>query len=167
MKWHRQLLVALSALGVATSALHAQVGRPSVADSAAAVDQAAKDTEQLGPRQRYNHGLESHRAGAWEEAAAAFLGSRDEAGVDTELRFRAGFNLGLAHARNAEALVEEQPQEAIDRLRQSAAWFRDAVRLRPEDDDARVNLELVLRRIQLLADQLNQGPTIWRHASTG
>lgn len=157
MKWHRQLLVALSALGVATSTLHAQVGSPSVADSAAAEDQAAKDTAQLGPRQRYNHGLESHRAGAWEEAAAAFLGARDEAGADTELRFRAGFNLGLAHARNAEALVEEQPQEAIDRLRQSAAWFRDAVRLRPEDDDARVNLELVLRRIQLLADQLNQG----------
>ena len=48
------------------------------------------------------------------------------------------------------------PQEAIDALRRSAAWFNDAVRLAPpDDDDARINLELVSQRILELADQLN------------
>ena len=42
-------------------------------------------------------------------------------------------------------------------LRSSAAWFSDAARLAPEgDEDARVNLEIVLRRIQQLADQVNR-----------
>jgi len=177
----RALLVGtLAVVGVAlgTSTLRAQSGGQPPADEKAEVvdpqdgeagsnqdtggDEApahdgGTDVEELSPRVRYNRGLESHRAGAWEEAAASFLQARDEAGGDTELRFRAAFNLGLALAEDAAALVEQKPQEGIDRLRQSAAWYRDAVRLRPEDDDARVNLELVLRRIQILADQLNQG----------
>ena len=174
MKMH-SLLVAALLLCLSTPALRAQSSSPSAVDTVAGLTNAqrviaeqqaggaeaaagdAAEKEQLSPRQRYNRGLESHRTGAWEEAAAAFLEARDEAGADTELRFRAGFNLGLAHAENATALVESEPQEGMDRLRQSAAWFRDAVRLRPEDDDARVNLELVLRRIQVLADRLNQG----------
>ena len=52
---------------------------------------------------------------------------------------------------------KEQPQEAVNVLSQRAAWFRDAVRLRPNDTDARHNLELVLRRLQTLRDQLNKG----------
>lgn len=176
MKVRALLVGTLAALGVATSTLNAQGGgqsRPADTKMDTATPQrggeagiqagegaAPADTEaeeELSPRGRYNRGLVSHRASSWEEASASFLQARDEAGGDTELRFRAAFNLGLAIAEDAAAVVAEKPQEAIDRLRQSAAWFRDAVRLRPEDDDARVNLELVLRRIQILADQINQG----------
>jgi len=119
--------------------------------------EAPPEPETLSPRTRYNRGLRSFTDGEHEQAAELFLAARDEAGTDRELRFRAAFNLGLALAAQADAATEEAPQRAIDTLRQAAAWFRDSVRLRPEDEDARINLEVVLRRIQVLADQLNQG----------
>jgi hypothetical protein len=129
-------------------------------------------------RARYNQALADYEAGRWAKAAEGFLAARDRAGLDPDLRFRAAFNLGLAHARQADAARDGQgepggatedgaaggqdaakagPEATLEQLRQSAAWFRDAVRLDPEDTDARVNLEVVLRRIQILADELNQG----------
>lgn len=115
-------------------------------------------------RARYNQALQDFEAGRWEEAAEGFLAARDRAGMDPALRFRAAYNLGLSHARRADELGaapagegEAGPEAIIHSLRQSAAWFRDAVRLDPDSEDARVNLEVVLRRIQVLADQLNKG----------
>ena len=111
---------------------------------------------ELTPRGRYNLGLSQLDASDFEAAGEQFLAARDSAGPDAELRYRAAFNLGLALANGLPA--EAEPTEAIATLRQSAAWFNDAVRLAPEgDDDARINLELVSRRILELADQLNQG----------
>ena len=105
------------------------------------------------------------RADDHEAAADAFLDARDRAGPDPELRYRAAFNLGLALAAGAGApggdgeppggVPADATRQAIATLRQSAAWFADAVRLAPPgDDDARVNLELVSRRILQLADSL-------------
>ena len=107
-------------------------------------------------RRTYNDGLQFLRADDYAAAEEAFLNARNEAGQDGELRYRSAFNLGLSYANHAEQLAAEDLEQAIELLRQSAAWFNDAVRLR-DDEDARVNLELVLRRIQVLADQLNQG----------
>ena len=116
----------------------------------------AEPAEDLTPRERYNAGLAQLAAGDPEAAAEAFLAARDDAGPDPALRYRAAFNLGLALASGVP--VEAPPEEAIETLRQSAAWFNDAVRLAPtEDDDARINLELVSKRILALADQLNEG----------
>ncbi len=109
------------------------------------------------PRQQYNLALEALQAGALSGAAEGFLAARDAAGPDPELRYRAAFNLGVALAGQADAAADA-PEDAIETLRGSAAWFHDAVRLAPAgDEDARVNLEVVLRRIQQLADQLNDG----------
>lgn len=116
--------------------------------------EATDDSEQLTARERYNLGLR-HLVDADSDAAAeAFLSARDEAGPDPVLRYRAAFNLGFALA---EGVAEDAaPEQAIDQLRRSAAWFNDALRLAPPDDeDARINLELVSRRILELADQLN------------
>ena len=119
------------------------------------------ETPELPARAMYNAGLEKFRAGDHEAAAEAFLDARDRAGPDPALRYRAAFNLGLALAAGA---GDDQPaggesadatRQTIATLRQSAAWFADAVRLAPPgDDDARVNLELVSRRILRLADSL-------------
>ena len=160
----------------------------SVADGAAAeADTLEQETEpdvvpegpQPTARGRYNLGLLHFEAGEYEAAAVEFLAARDNAGPDPELRYRAAFNLGLALAAQAgfgEAgtggstdemapvapaqgeLEPRDPEQVIDTLRQSAAWFNDAVRLAPPgDDDARINLELVSKWILQLADQLNQG----------
>ena len=127
---------------------------PAEADQA---DQSAEaDEPDRTPRERYNHGLALLDAGDSEAAADAFLKSRDEAGPDPELRYRAAFNLGYALASGVAA--DAEPEAAIATLRQAAAWFNDAIRLAGvADDDARVNLELVSRRIAVLADQLNDG----------
>ena len=121
--------------------------------------------DSLTPRERYNAGLHDLEAGDRDVAADAFLAARDEARGDPELRYRSAFNLGLALAGQADGVpdgspdssTEEALQESIETLRSSAAWFSDAARLAPEgDEDARVNLELVLRRIQQLADRINR-----------
>ena len=111
----------------------------------------------LSARERYNAGLEGLEQGDLEGAAAAFLAARDDARGDPVLRYRSAFNLGMALAGQADASAGEAPEEAIETLRSSAAWFSDAARLAPEgDEDAHVNLEVVLRRIQQLADQINR-----------
>ena len=121
---------------------------------APAASEAAEET--MPPRARYNLGLEQLAAEDYPAAAEAFLAARDDAGPDPLLRYRAAFNLGYALAQGVDG--ETPPAEAIETLRQSAAWFNDAVRLAPPDEeDARVNLELVSRRILQLADQLNAG----------
>ena len=131
------------------------------------------ETPELTARATYNAGLDKLRAGDHEAAAEAFLDARDRAGPDPELRYRAAFNLGLALAAStgdrgvAGDPVGDGPpaggepadavRQAIATLRQSAAWFADAVRLAPPgDEDARVNLELVSRRILQLADSLRE-----------
>ena len=108
-------------------------------------------------RKTYNEALVALNGQQWEPAEKGFLTSRDEAGQDPELRYAAAFNLGMAYAGHAQSLAKEKPQEAVGLLHQSAAWFRDAVRLRPDDNDSRVNLEVVLRRAQAMADELNKG----------
>ena len=137
------------------STMSASEAEDVLAPQAAAADEQGAALE-LTPRGRYNAGLSQLDAADFEAAADAFLAARDSAGPDAELRYRAAFNLGLALAQGV--TPESPPDEAIATLRQSAAWFNDAVRLAPaDDDDARINLELVSRRILALADQLNQG----------
>ncbi len=130
------------------------------------------------PREDYNGALEALDAGDHETAIERFGAARDRAGTDAELRWRAAYNLGLALVARADARLAppdgvgpaaapphpgaaagpdaEALEAALDDLRRAAAWFRDAVRQRPDEADARINLELVLRRIQRLADQLNR-----------
>ena len=111
----------------------------------------------MSARERYNVGLEDMEQGDFAGAAEDFLAARDDARGDAVLRYRSAYNLGLALAGQADGLAEEALQETIETLRSSAAWFSDAARLAPEgEEDARVNLEIVLRRIQQLADQINQ-----------
>ena len=133
---------------------------PTVEEEAPAAHEEAPATpaepvdETLAPRERYNRGLTQLAAEDFATAADTFLAARDDAGPDPQLRYRAAFNLGYALAQSVGE--DAEPAEAIETLRQAAAWFNDAVRLAPpEDDDARVNLELVSRRILQLADQLN------------
>lgn len=125
-------------------------------DETVSAESAPPEAPALTPRGRYNAGLDHLGTGDSQAARDAFLAARDAAGPDPELRYRAAFNLALALATGV--APDAPPEEAIDTLRSSAAWFNDAVRLAPpDDDDARINLELVSQRILELADQLNEG----------
>lgn len=143
-------------LAAAVAASEPPASEPPAKAEAEAPAASAAAAETMAPRARYNLGLEQLAAEDYSAAAEAFLAARDDAGPDPLLRYRAAFNLGFALAQGVDG--ETPPAEAIETLRQSAAWFNDAVRLAPADEeDARVNLELVSRRILQLADQLNAG----------
>src|SRR5690606_32279577 len=66
------------------------------------------------------------------------------------------YDLGMVEARRADAALEADPAAALAALERSASWFREAVSIDSTDDDARYNLELVLRRALVVADILAQ-----------
>ena len=159
LKWMAALLLAMPA-AFASEAPATSPPAPAENAEDATAEAPAAPTD-ASPRAQYNHALGRLQAGAFEDAAAGFLTARDAAGTDATLRYRAAFNLGLALAGQADAAADAKPAATLSTLRSSAAWFHDAARLAPEqDDDARVNLELVLKRIERLADSINRGNTL-------
>ena len=122
----------------------------SAAPASPAAAPAAAPEKPEPPRRSYNQGRAAYQAHDLAAAEKNFLAARDQAEADAEVRYRAAFNLALTYAQKADGLAKEKPQDALAALQQSAAWFRDAVHGRPEDPDARHNLELVLRRAQQL-----------------
>jgi hypothetical protein len=108
------------------------------------------------PRKVYNAALEALGKHDLEAAEKGFADARDRAGPDHDLRFRSAFDLAFTLAARAEGLEKEKPEDAVTTLRTAAAWFRDAIREEPGDHDARANLEVVLRRLQALADALEK-----------
>ncbi|MBW1683664.1 MAG: VWA domain-containing protein [Deltaproteobacteria bacterium] len=106
------------------------------------------------PREIYNRGIAAIGDHDLEEAEQRFRNSRRDAGGDGLLRFHAAYNLGWTLAGRAETLQESEPEQALRSLYEAADWFREAVRLRPDDAESRHNLEVVLNRALLLADAL-------------
>lgn len=153
------LLLMLPLVALAANPVPAQAPAPAPGKDkgAPAASKDAPPDAQQPPRRSYNQARAAFASGDLAKAEAGFLAARDRAEGDDEVRFRAAFNLALTYAQKGAGLTKDKPQDALAALKQSAAWFRDAVRGRPKDADARHNLELVLRRIQQLADQLDKG----------
>ncbi|WP_372895196.1 VWA domain-containing protein [Stieleria sp.] len=135
---------------------------PAIAPADNALDNAATDgdavpivdaDEPMDARESYNRGLD-RLSGDLDEAERLLSQARREAGSDGEVRFRATYNLGWVEINRADAVIEEEPEQALQHLQRAAGWFRDAIRLRSDADDARHNLEVVLLRITQLRDQL-------------
>ncbi len=152
------LLAALACGAVA----HAQ--QPLPGDAAATEGQASDaapapsgkglpDLEGREPRDLYNQALADLDQDL-DRAEQLLAEARRQSGTDGEVRFRATYNLGWVEVKRADAILAKEPQGALLHLRRAADWFRDAVRLRSDHQDARYNLELVLRRILELADSL-------------
>lgn len=109
----------------------------------------------LLPREIYNLAIGS-LAGSLEQAEEQLTDARNRAGVDGELRFRAAYNLGWLTTERASALEEDEPEEALKQLQLAVGRFREAVRLRPDSEPARYNLEVVAKRILTLQDRLQK-----------
>src|SRR5688500_8646708 len=103
----------------------------------------------------HNDGVAALAAQDWKRAEEAFLRARSEAGVDPDLRWRAAYHLGLAYAGHAAAETDKEVQLGL--YESAGHWFQDAVRLRPDDAEARANLEIVRARAQAIADELVAG----------
>lgn len=108
-------------------------------------------------RSRYNDGIAWMASGDLDDAEDSFTEARNTAGGDQMVRYSAAFNLGLVHVRRADELELSEPKDSLQELAQARHWFQDAARVRSDDEDARANLQLVDRKIQVLSDQINQG----------
>jgi Ca-activated chloride channel family protein len=127
---------------------------PSLPETQESVSEAPAELEV--PREIYNRGVVVLARDEPDEAERWFRRARREARTDGELRAAAAYNLGWTFVERADALESSQPEKALGLLYEAADWFRDAVQQRPEDADSRHNLDVVLRRALLLADQIAQ-----------
>jgi Ca-activated chloride channel family protein len=128
---------------------------PEEADEAA--KPAAGDELLLRPddaREAYNLALRRMNEGRLDRAAELYEHAREIAGTDAEVRARATFNRAWIDVTRADVALEDDPKAALEALGGAADWFRRALALRPGDEEARRNLELVLRRARALADAL-------------
>lgn len=116
-------------------------------------DRKPAQRQPVAPRDLYNEALACLDKDA-ERAERLLTEARRDAGTDGEVRFRATYNLGWVEIKRGDAVLGQKPEQALEHLRRAADWFRDALRLRPDREDARHNLEVVLRRILELADSL-------------
>ena len=110
------------------------------------------------PRQAYNEAL-ARMDHDWGAADQLLTAARRQAGDDSEVRYRATYNLGWLEIHRADQTLQDKPEESLKHLEAAAGWFRDAIRLQPENDQARQNLEIVLRRALQLADSLKKQDT--------
>lgn len=132
-----------------------------IADSAqnktgdAETDRAPAKEEIVDPRLMYNEGLSLFDRGQWDAAAKMLQKARTKANTDGELRYNATYNLGWVEVKKADSLLEKEPEQALKALYAAADWYREAISLR-SDKDARYNLEVVLSRALILADDINK-----------
>jgi Ca-activated chloride channel homolog len=123
-------------------------------------EQAAKAYEQrlqqtpTDPRLLYNVGAVAFRRGKYEAAAKAF--GQVLTAPDLPLQQRAYYNLGDCLYR----LGESQPEAKgrIERWENSVKQFESALKLNPQDADARHNLEFVRKKLEELKQQQQQQP---------
>lgn len=106
------------------------------------------------PRENYNLALDALASGRLDPAKQHFEAARSAAGTDGEARYRATYGLGWVAVAEADAGLASAPETALEALYRAGAFFREAVRLQPANDDPRHNLEIVLRRARVLADSL-------------
>ncbi len=154
---------AFDASDQAASAAGGDSGRPSSepgVDPAAAAEETESESDsapeaELAPRETYNLAIK-YISSDPDRAERMLTTARQNAGIDGELRYRTLYNLGWVEVNRADALLNSEPEQALQRLELAASRFREAIRVRSESDEARYNLELISRRILELRDSLAQ-----------
>lgn len=106
--------------------------------------ESALESGRDSPELRYNLGTALLRLGRYEDAEPHFLAAL--AAVDPELRERTLYNLGNRFLSDARRAADP---EARGRLLDAAVEaYKQALRIRPEDEDAKWNLELALQDLE-------------------
>lgn len=105
-------------------------------------------------RLHYNAGAAAYRAGQFEEASKSFDAALKA--QDVQLQQRAYYNLGNSLYRRGEPLAE--PQQKLETWEKSAQSFESALKLQPQDVDAKYNLDVVRKKLEELKKQQQQQP---------
>ncbi len=109
--------------------------------------------ESASAKTSYNQGVSLYRIGQFAEAADLFRKASQS--KDPHLAAMARYNLGNTQYSIALMQVQDgqQRDEILPLIQQAITSYRSALRLAPDDDDARANLELALRALKQM-----QGP---------
>jgi len=107
---------------------------------AVALYRSAIEQGDVRPQTIYDYGTASLAADSIQQATDALERVVDL--PDAELRFRALFNLGLAHLRRG---LAAGPDNGSDDVQAALATYKKALLLRPDELDAKWNYELALR----------------------
>lgn len=94
-----------------------------------------------------------YRLNRFGEAAQAYAEAVKASGGDTLFAARAHYNAGNALYRKAAVADSTAPDAAIGDLRESVAHLKKSLLLRPEDRDAKKNLEIAQTLLKRLLDQ--------------
>ncbi|MFA9409930.1 MAG: hypothetical protein ACERK0_01620 [Deltaproteobacteria bacterium] len=112
-----------------------------------AYDEAARELPEARAVQ-LNRGLALLAQDLGEQSKEAFLAAADPA-ASPSTRADAYYNLGIAYAREGEAISQQDEHEqASAHFREAADAFKRALRVRPGDRNAAWNLEYAMKRIR-------------------
>lgn len=102
----------------------------------------------------YNSAIAHYRNSNVDTAMDLFkkTASSDDRSIASDSRY----NLGNCHSKNALALMQEQPSDAISQLEQAIGHYRSALRLDRKRMDARENIERARNLIKQLREQQEQ-----------
>lgn len=102
----------------------------------------------------YNAGNAQYRKKKYAEAIASYKQALQ--GDDAGLAASAYYNLGNSLFRKGEFAIQSGKQEGIEDYREAMANYKKSLEIRPENKDAKRNIEVVQARIKELLEQQKQ-----------
>jgi Ca-activated chloride channel family protein len=148
------VLLAAASAHAASPRQAAQLYAAGEYDKALAEYRAAAGTNGDDPKLDFNVGAAAYKAGEFGDAAAAFERAlrSDDAGLQAE-----GFyNLGNTQFRLGQKTVQSNPQQTMQSWQQALDAYEGALKVKPDDDDARFNRDFVKHALEELQKQQQQ-----------
>lgn len=106
------------------------------------------------PQLDFNLGAAAYKAGQYGDAASAF--ARALGSDDPKLQEQGFYNLGNAQFRLGEKTRESQPQQTMQAWQQAIDAYESALKVDPQDADARYNRDFVKHALEELQKQQQQ-----------
>jgi tetratricopeptide (TPR) repeat protein len=100
----------------------------------------------------YNIGIAQYKKGDYASAVSSF----EKATVSRNkiLESKANFNIGNTKYKLGKLKENTELEETVDLLRQSLDYYKRAIDLNSEDDDAKINHELVEKELKMLLEKI-------------
>jgi tetratricopeptide (TPR) repeat protein len=102
----------------------------------------------------YDMGNAQYRKKRYDDAIVSYKKALQ--GSDAALAASAYYNLGNSHFRKGEFAIQSGKQEGIEDYREAMANYKKSLEIRPENRDAKRNIEVVQARIKELLDRQKQ-----------